>query len=118
MTMLSVKANPVDLFLKYFAQANTSDDSKFVCLVCYPDYSSSSTEAVKVYTKPRYGYTFVTQHFQLKHNELLTQETETNQSLLFTKDASDTYDWISWIVHENQPLSFCESDYVELTLLE
>ena len=56
---------PRDLFRAYFEE--TCTPGKYVCKLCYPNWHIASNDVVSTHCKARSGYTFVTQHINLKH---------------------------------------------------
>ena len=55
---------PRDLFRAYFEETRTP--GKYVCKLCYPNWHIASSDVVSIHCKARSGYTFVTQHINLK----------------------------------------------------
>mmetsp|Transcript_14939 Transcript_14939/g.21320 ORF Transcript_14939/g.21320 Transcript_14939/m.21320 type:complete len:157 (-) Transcript_14939:682-1152(-) len=100
---------PKELVDKYFTLH--SDNNKYVCTLCYPEWAINSPVNVKVYTATRHGYTWATQHLQRVHPDY-NSPVATNQSLLISEEAVSTYEWICWIVEDNLPFTFCEKERV------
>ena len=80
------------------------EGKKYVCLLCNPNWTAESTEEVKTYTKGK-GYQWAVQHLNGKHEGFQTHVASA-QTLLISPDATNTYQWLEWIVAENRELDF------------
>ncbi len=98
---------PKELEKKYFVH---SEGKKYVCKLCYDNWEPNSELKVKTLSKGS-GYSWVTQHLNLKHSGY-DDEKVSEQSLLISHDAENTWSWIEWIVEENRELNFCEKPRV------
>jgi hypothetical protein len=57
---------------------------------------------------------WVTQNLELKHVGQYDKILLTSQTLLASKEAENTYEWIDWIITENRALHFCEKDRIQI----
>jgi hypothetical protein len=111
MEAAQVKMTPGQLVERYFVSYLEDDDQKQVCKLCYPDWEAGSDIRVKTLTKGAKGNTWAVQHLNGKHAGYNNQ-TLSRQTLLVSRKASDTCDWIDWIVSENREIDFCEKPRV------
>ena len=102
--------------VRSFCFLSTDDETKFKCLFC-PDSPST------IITQSGSNYSNLVRHVQSKHEDW--EELYEKQKSDFLKSngqlklsdfkfsyvdqrSRDVYSWISWIVQDNLPLSFCE----------
>jgi hypothetical protein len=107
MEAAQVKMTPSELVDKYFVPHCSDDDRLQVCTLCYPDWETDSEVRVKPLKRGAKGHTWATQHLKGKHPNH-NDQTVSKQTLLVSRKACDTHDWIDWIVVENREIHFCE----------
>lgn len=95
-----------ELCEKFFIPLD-EDRKQYVCLLCFPAWSPSSDVKPRSYAAGR-GYSFAAQHIRCVHPNY-EEFPQCNQGVLITPRASNTHDWIEWVVHDNLELSFVDT---------
>ena len=108
---LVVAKKPAELASENFID-NPSDSKTAFCLHCYPqladpdlDWNLVDMTNLKSLKKSKSGYTWATQHLNLKHPGASSFNKTTSQQLLVSTDAMTTFHWLEWITQDNLPLS-------------
>eukprot|EP00171_Calliarthron_tuberculosum_P021734 IDg21734t1 len=102
---MGTKPSGKDLRDKFFTPLN-EDRKRYVCLLCFPEWTPSSEIEPRSHAAGR-GYAFAVQHVRCVHPNHEDFE-KGNQAVLITPRAANTYKWIDWIVHDNLELSFVD----------
>ena len=115
-SMLTIKMTKKELAKKHFILnplQSTKDKEKYVCNLCHPDWTASqaNSETIKTISKG-IGYQWAFQHLEQKHAGQYESEASTTQTLIYSKEAETTFEWIQWVTSENQELDFVEKPLV------
>ena len=94
--LLTMKIGGKEIYKTFFVQV---EDKKHRCKSCDGIYSQDTKK----------GYTYLVTHMQKEHpgwEDSMKVKDDTNP--FFHKKGNNVFNWLSWIIEDNLPFSFCE----------
>jgi hypothetical protein len=94
--LLTMKIGGKEIYKTFFVQV---EDKKHICKSCDGTYSQD----------PKKGYTNLVTHIQKEHPDWEDMmKVNDDKNPFFHKKGSNIFNWLSWIIEDNLPFTFCE----------